>query len=503
MWGRVRSAAVVLVLVAMAVAPAALSAPPGPALPPGCAADRVATAYRSDGRVETASGAPVVCWMYTGFGGAETHIRVGPSGEVIEDPAIVPSGLPGQINGGLASTTDEGRTWDLIQPAPKPLFPAQDSSIHIDPANGRLFLAIPTGFGASLAGELLLLSSPRSSAGYVQWASTTMHGFAGTENPRYASARPRPGQAVPVPGEQVTYFCGNQNPAGTSPPILDRICFRSLDGGVTWTQRSILFTAGAPRHSECGGSAENFGALDGNYPQAASDGSLWVTVDCGGKVFLARSTDGAASFPILHRNDAAKTPYTVPFSAPSGGLGTRRELRIDPDGNLYAAETDGAALLLRVSRDGGLTWTAPRNMTAPSARRTDVYQWQLAVRSPGQVAASYLTPHAGGGYDGYVTVTADALDDDPLFHGAMVNSPQAPMVTLSSAGDDFIDVDLGPDGTPWAAFYSDCPTDGSVAFCAQTQEEPVQEGNTITGPQAETVARLVWPDGATARRQRR
>jgi hypothetical protein len=62
----------------------------------------------------------------------------------------------------------------------------------------------------------------------------------------------------------MSYWCGNQNPAVTAPPILDRICYRSFDGGTTWQQGAILFTAGVPRNPECGTNAETFGALDGS-----------------------------------------------------------------------------------------------------------------------------------------------------------------------------------------------------------------------------------------------
>jgi hypothetical protein len=54
-----------------------------------------------------------------------------------------------------------------------------------------------------------------------------------------------------------------------------------------------------------------------------------------------------------------------------------------------------------------------------------------------------------------------------------VTSPQ-------SAKDDYMDLDLGPDGMPWAAFYSDCPDDGSDAACAAAGSfNPLGKATTI------------------------
>src|SRR5439155_4002213 len=161
-------------------------------------------------------------------------------------------------------------------------------------------------------------------------------------------------------------------------------------------------------------------------------------VQCGGQNYLARSTDEGSTWPILHGSDGA--PVTVPASpvpaacgspAPPG-FGTAfaalggggPQLRVDTAGNLYAVEkaTDDAChstLLLRISQDGGLTWSAPLNMVAPAARQTTVGQWSVAVGyQPGQVAVSYLATRSAGGADGYITVTHDALDADPVFYAS-------------------------------------------------------------------------------------
>src|SRR5581483_2169695 len=133
-------------------------------------------------------------------------------------------------------------------------------------------------------------------------------------------------------------------------------------------------------------------------------GSLWVLITCDalnslgvpvpGATYLARSDDEAATWPILKRRDGS--PLTVQGS----------ELRVDTAGNLYAFELAGSQLLMRISRNGGLNWSHPLNMTAPAARKRTVGQWAVAIGKPGAVAVSYFVTRSDGtGNDGYITVT--------------------------------------------------------------------------------------------------
>ena len=76
-------------------APIAYSAPaPRTGLPPGCgSAGPTVVAYRSVGTASGSGSSPVSCSMHTGYGGAESHIRVGPSGDVVQEPADQPYGI--------------------------------------------------------------------------------------------------------------------------------------------------------------------------------------------------------------------------------------------------------------------------------------------------------------------------------------------------------------------------------------------------------------------------
>ena len=432
-----------------------------------CTPGAPAIAHDGAGNPVAMSAPPTMCASRTGFGGAETHIRVARDGWIVEEPAVMTpgllgtgflSGIPGpkpetQLSpAALVASSDDAASWQLVRPGGA-TWVASDAAIYIDRTTDRLFYYGLTTNPAPQGGDVPLseqvpaiyahLLSTRDQG--ATWSSVSILGFMNSENPRFTSAPAPTGMTQPVPGENVSYWCGNIMQF----TYVARLCYRSFDGGATWQQSSTLFVSGRAQHSECS-SPEDYNAGDGNYPQGASDGALWILINCGGQTFLARSDDEAATWPIL-RKTGTQDPLVIP---------TADELRVDPAGNLYTLRLDANQLLLRTSKDGGQTWSDPQNMIAPAARDASVFQWAMAQRDVGSVAVAYLVAEPSVGYDGYVTVTHDALDAAPTFFSAAVNTPDAPLVTNSQAAkDDFIDLDLGPDGTPWAAFYSDCVAD--------------------------------------------
>jgi hypothetical protein len=304
-----------------------------------------------------------------------------------------------------------------------------------------------------------------------------------SENPRFAAARPTVGGERPVGYPDVVYFCANNTVGFTGPIIWQRICLRTLDGGRTWHERSVLLDTRTPRHPECAGSGEQVTAIDGNYPQAASDGSLYVTVVCGGRTYLARSTDEGATWPILRAGGGR------PLEIPAGD-----ELRIDEgDGFLRFRVVDGR-LRLRVSGDRGRTWGAERDITAPGVAA--VGTWFPAVRGAGHAAVAYYGQRQGrDSSDGWITETRDAFAADPVFWSATVNSPSRPLLLSADGtrypGPGFLDyngADIGPDGTPWGSFVQDCEAGARDAACADGGAEKAYAARGFAG-------HLQWPTG--------
>jgi hypothetical protein len=166
---------------------------------------------------------------------------------------------------------------------------------------------------------------------------------------------------------------------------------------------------------------------------------------------------------------------------------TTDELRVDGAGNLYSVHEQGPQLLLRVSRDGGLDWSAPLGLTAPGV--TSINEWYVAERGS-ELAVSYLaTTGAATRLDGYLTVTRDARASNPLLWSATINPPGHPMFdgTPPQARDDFIGVDIAPDGTPWASFFTSCSAGSTNAGCAGQAGDP-QASGAVAG-------RLAFPPG--------
>jgi hypothetical protein len=180
-------------------------------------------------------------------------------------------------------------------------------------------------------------------------------------------------------------------------------------------------------------------------------------------MFLARSPDEAATWPIVHGADGK--PLTIPAAD---------ELRTDPTGNLYAMRQVDAQLLLRVSTDQGRSWGQAVNVVAPGV--TGILKWFVAVREPGHVAVAYLGQAKGQTtWDGYLTETRDALGARPVFWSARMNDAKRPLMYgenlqgTPSVLVDYIGVDIGPDGTPWASFVQDCGPSPDDPGCTAQQ----------------------------------
>ncbi|MDP9183299.1 MAG: glycoside hydrolase [Actinomycetota bacterium] len=443
---------------------------------------QTARSFTADGRPSSHRG--MGCSIRTGFLTSETHLRVEPDGTLVQQPAqTVPglagtgfvAGVPGPkpqtqfTPAGFAISRNAGRRFERVLPAGLE-WVASDGAIHIDSVTGRLYYyalspsTVPQSGGVGVTDQLPAgyAHLVTSGDGGRTWSHTQAPGYVESENPRFTSG-PTPARGDrPIPGERIAYWCGNTVLFAFG----QRDCFRTLDGGQTWQFRSTFLRRGAPVHPECGGTEETFSAGDGNYPQVGPDGTLWSLVACGSSTFLARSTDEAASFPVLKLRGK---PLAVPAFD---------ELRVDSRGTLYGVDLVGTKLLLRLSRDAGHTWSSPVDLVAPALRGKEVGQWALATRGPGQLAVAYLTAGPGGGWNGSVTLTRNALASRPVFTTSTVHDGSRVLVTSpQSAKDDYIDLDVAPDGSAWASFYADCGTDPA---CATSPQNPLAKISLLT-----------------------
>lgn len=462
-----------------------------PATGPGCQTARSAVAYRLGGGPAGpgAGHAPVPCLIATGFGGSETQVAVEPDGTLVYEPAIITpgvagtgflDGLPGpqpstQLSpGGLSLSHDDGGSWSFDAPGGATWVP-QDDAVYVDRSTGRTFFyalspdPVPDTGTVPLqdqlpAGQAHLLAS---GDGGRTWTETALAGFVESENPRFTSAPPPPAGTAPAGSADVVYWCGNNVVKAGLPVPSYRACYRSLDGGTSWRFASILSSYPVPQHSQCGTNGETLQDNDPNYPEGAPDGSLFVEVNCGSDTFLARSTDEGASWPLVARGGS---PVTLPADG---------ELRVGSDGTLFLVyQPAPTTLVLSTSTDGGTTWSTPAQITPRGIGA--ISQWAFAERGDGRIAASYLVASGtGSNYDGWLTWSPDIAASDPVLWSAPLNPETAPMRTSdpSPARDDFIGVDIGPDGTPWASFAASCPgpVPGGQACSGQSSDPEANE----------------------------
>jgi hypothetical protein len=476
-------------------------------------------AYGGDGRPLTSQpgDAPVPCLVPTGYATVENHIGVTKDGTVILEPAIVTPGLLGTTYApgapgphpvtplsaaGIVVSHQRGASWSFVRPTGK-LFSPNDNALYVDPNTGRIFMEMLASEDQLFDHAQMLMSADSGAT----WIDTPIPGIVLSENARFTAAPPPAGGTRPSGGYlHVTYWCGNQNVGFTSPVILDRQCYRSLDGGVTWQMRSVLFSNLVPRHQECGTSREDFTAIDGNYPQGVPDGSLYVMVACtttssllGGNavIYLARSTDEEATFPILH-TPAGRSAPSQPVSLPFPSTVTGRELRMARVGGqdvlVLVYEVLSKQIVMQTAvvppyvGAGVLSappkWNKPVSLTPSGLASID--HWAVDTRG-GELALSYVASPSSSVYHGYLSVTPNVVTV-PEIWTTTVNDPKTPLATSASppGKDDFIGITIGPDGTPWASYFAPCsaepsaPTDPACKgayFNGQPINGAIQGGN--------------------------
>jgi hypothetical protein len=150
---------------------------------------------------------------------------------------------------------------------------------------------------------------------------------------------------------------------------------------------------------------------------------------------------------------------------------------MDRKGNIYHTWIARNRLpYLAVSRNKGKTWSKPMMIAPPTVTEANLPAMDIGGTS--KIAIVYMgTENARGPikkrkyanvtWNGYMTMTANALSRRPIFYTSTVNEKSDPLIRRDCgpgrcrAVFDFIDVVVGRDGTPWGAFV-----DGCIAVCA-------------------------------------
>ena len=328
-------------------------------------------------------------------------------------------------------STDKGRTWIDVTPLQQPSA-FGDPYLYVDRETDRVFAAqLKTDLCAHLAFS--------DDNGESWTANPEVCGLADHETVFAGPSVATPTTVYP----NLVYYCAAS--PGIGPGQLQTGCLRSIDGGLSF---SATGEPAFPPSEGCTGEVGH-GVVD-------SDGVIYLPKGWCGQPHLAISRDEGRTWQRVAVADNGMAAGDVNESHEAG-------VAVDRSGNIYyvwIAYNDRP--YLAISRDGGTTWSRPKMIAPPGVRWASLPA--LDVGSPGRIAMAYMgaNPKNGDIWNGYVTITANALAASPLFYSVSVNRSSDPLVRggcgtqrCQGAGD-FFDVVIGPEGTAWAAFVDAC-----------------------------------------------
>jgi hypothetical protein len=428
--------AATLAAAALAVTAAALAlAASAQATIAGCSRKLPVVAHRAGGLVVTLPARdvlPKACASETGYATSESSLAVSKDGTLVYSPAASENSMARSLDGGF--------DWSLARPAneqPTAFWNTVDPWVIADRRTGRIFWSHATG-PVRNEGELPDESGFFLAAAYgfqVYSSSDDGHTFttadyqtAPTGDWEKVFVGPPPpastGAAQPVGYPDVVYLCAN-SPLEVSGP--GRLCYKSLDGGATFTPAGYTSPTPANPQDICPPLNFNTGVVDGQ-------GTIYQPVDC-----------EHASYVVVSRDEGASETWLAEPDAPTGTLtsGTNVKLALDDAGNLYAEWTAGALLYMAISRDHAQSWSAPMMVAAPGVG--NIQRPAIAAGAAGHVALTYYgsSDPTAERTTAYITQSEDAIDSQPLFYSGALNPPSAPIfhdggLTGGSPRTDFI-----------------------------------------------------------------
>jgi hypothetical protein len=437
----------------------------GNAVGPGCDPSRPAVAYRAGlGAVTSHQGnRPIPCAVVTGSTMETAPVGVSQDGTLVYAPQSTGAAAAPAI----FTSKDDGATWQVQTPTLQPHTGSAIPWMHLDPQTNRIWFAMigPAG------------SCPPGTYAQVSWSDDEGHSWQ-TPPGDPASCRqlqggmsivegPAPkGQPQPVGYPHVVYHCGNISD-GAVP--LSVHCWKSLDGGQTWS-----FVQGPNNPpSDC------VGKFGGRGRAIGPDGTLYMSMQCQptaagvaiagpGALYLASSRDEGNTW---NYQLVVNTSYEL-----TQALGVS-SLAADQAGNLYIVWVDENNSANLIVGKGG-RWGSPMNIAEPGV--TFVTRVAVTVNNPGNIAMAYVGsegPVRASGvldpsstFNGYITESNNAIGSDPTFLGAPVNDPASPLmssayaeaITATRGRLWLLSVAFGRDGTPYAGFHCGNMTLGST-----------------------------------------
>lgn len=363
-------------------------------------------------------------------------------------------------------STNDGDTWEIVSPmiAGIPVQPLSlDPILYLDKDTGRVFTN-------NIPPDITCQPISFSDDAGETWTNTGICGHFDHQN-IFAGPAPEEGDE-PTDYPNVVYYCAI-NLVMLSGTSTATTCSRSLDGGLTWihTGEPAYIT---PLGEEEGSLPWCDGAVGHGF--VGPDGTVYLPRVWCGKPFVSISRDEGLTWEQVQ-------------VAKLGGVAHEAGVVADRQGNLYFTWIARDRLpYLAISRDRGATWDPPMMIGPPGLKRASLPA--IDVGGAGKIALTYAGSETPGKkrskwvWNGYITMTTDALADDPILYTGTVSADHDPLqvgecgTTRCHSLGDFFDVTIGPDGTPWAAYVDAC---FEPDYCVPTFEAVGVRGEAVVG----------------------
>ncbi|HYO61249.1 MAG TPA: sialidase family protein [Actinomycetota bacterium] len=417
------------------------------------------TVAHSNGKRVPYKGGQEARFYRIGLPAGEPTIAIAKNGDMFFPSIDVYSTPPNHVE--VAKSSDQGRTWEIV--SPKLAGAANTHPISLDPYvwadrdTNRIY-----NIDLTVACSLLSFTDDLGET----WTTNPL-ACGRPVNDHHTLFGGPPATSTTVGYPNVLYYCWND--------VASASCSKSIDGGLTWASTgSPAFTGVQPSAGDDGGAPPFCGGLHG-HGVVGRDGTVFLPKESCGQPWIGISRDEGLTWENLRVSN---------LDAGEGLLDP--SVDVDDRGNVYYAWTGGdRRVYLTTSKDGGKTWRDPVVVSPPGVREVNLAT--LDAGGVGKVAISYMgsenspwrhdcrekdscpenAEYAKTTWNGYVTTTTNALDDEPVFVSTGVNPSKDPIFRGRCGPGrcglvfDFLDVVIGPDGAPYATFVDAC-----VAVCA-------------------------------------
>lgn len=383
-----------------------------------------------------------------GLGAGEPTIGITNEGNVFY------AALPGTASKVLRST-DQGATWSNVSPnllGVETHRISLDPYVHVDETEGvdRIFT-----IDLTVACSYMSFSDDEGES----WITNPLACGKPVNDHQTLFTGPPVSSLTPLYPNMV-YYCWND--------ITSSSCSKSTDGGLTFVPTGFPAYPGVKLDS-----GEFCGGLHG-HGHVGPEGNVYLGREYCGQPWIAISKNEGTTWTNVQ---VAKNG-TTPGSDPS--------IATDRKGNIYYLWISNKDRLpyLAISRNDGKTWTKPMMVAPPGVVEANLPT--IDVSGPGKIALAYMgsdnsafpkckdeceeKDYKNTTWNGHMTISANALDRNPVFYSTTVNAKSDPLKRLFCGfppGDrgsnrcdtsvyDFIDIQIAPNGTVWGAFVDAC-----------------------------------------------